>query len=76
MATINKNSQCFLSSGRLHLEMQRNHRILLKPNIIEAANPGFLDDNPEYVKQRTPEWFNLRRQSRLTASTLYNALGF
>ena len=76
MATINKNSQCFLSSGRLDLEMQRNHRILLKPNIIEAANPGFLDDNPKYVKQRTPEWFNLRRQSRLTASTMYNALGF
>ena len=73
MATINKNSQ---SSGRLDLEMQRNHRILLKPNIIEAANPGFLDDNPKYVKQRTPEWFNLRRQSRLTASTMYNALGF
>ena len=50
MATINKNSQCFLSAGRLDLEMQINHRILLKPNIIEASNPGFLDDNPEYMK--------------------------
>ena len=76
MATVNKNTQCFLKSGRLDLEKQRNFRILLKPNVIEAAHPGFLDDNAEYVKQRTTEWFNLRRLSMITASTMHNALGF
>ena len=38
--------------------------------------PGFLDNNPEYVQQRTPEWFAIRRQSRITASTMHNTLGF
>ena len=39
-------------------------------------HPGFLDSNPEYIKQRTPEWFTVRRQSHITASTMHNALGF
>ena len=76
MAMINRNTQCFLSSGQLDLEKQRNHRILVKPSVIEAAHPGFLDNNTEYIKQRTTEWFNVRRLSRLTASTMHNALGF
>ena len=76
MAKINKTTQCFLSSGIVDLEQQRNFRILLQPSVIEAAHPGFLDENPEYVKQRTVEWFNVRRQSRITASTMHNALGF
>ena len=49
--------------------------MLLKPQTIELSNPGFLNDNPEYVKQRTVEWFNNRRQSRITASMMHNALG-
>ena len=76
MAKINRNSQCFLSSGTVDMEKQRNFRILLKPTIIDAIHPGFLDDNPEYIQQRTPQWFALRRQSRITASTMHNALGF
>ena len=76
MAKINKTTQCFQSSGIVDLEKQRNFRILLQPSIIDTANPGFLDYNTEFVKQRTPEWFNVRRQSRITASTMHNALGF
>ena len=76
MATINRNTQCFLSSGTVDMEQQRNYRILLKPNAIEARFPGFLDNNPEYVQQRTPEWFAIRRQSMITGSSMHNALGF
>ena len=76
MAAINRNTQCFLRSGTVDMEQQRNYRILLKPNAIEARYPGFLDDNPEYVQQRTPEWFAIRRQSRITGSSMHNALGF
>ena len=76
MASINRNTQCFLSSGDVDMEQQRNYRILLKPNAIEARYPGFLDSNPEYVQQRTPEWFAIRRQSRITGSSMHNALGF
>ena len=76
MAAINRNTQCFLRSGTVDMEQQCNYRILLKPNAIEARYPGFLDDNPEYVQQRTPEWFAIRRQSRITGSSMHNALGF
>ena len=76
MAKINRNTQSFLSAGTVDMEKQRNFRVLLKPNIIEMIHPGFLDSNPEYIKQRTPEWFTVRRQSRITASTMHNALGF
>ena len=76
MATINKNTQCFLSSGTLDMEKQRNYCILLKPWVIDTIYPGFLDNNPEYIQQRTQEWFAIRRQSRITASTMHNALGF
>ena len=76
MATINRNTQSFLNSGTVDMEKQRNFQILLKSNVIESIHPGFLDSNPEYVQQRTPEWFAIRRQSRITASTMHNALGF
>ena len=76
MAKINRNSQCFLSRGMVDIEKQHNYRILLKPRVIESIYPGFLDDNSEYVQQRTPEWFAIRRQSRITASTMHNMLGF
>ena len=75
MACINRNTQCFLGTGTVDLEKQKNFRILLKPQMIELSNPGFLNDNPEYVKQRTVEWFNNRRRSRIMASTMHNALG-
>ena len=66
MARINRNTQCFLGTGTVDLEKQKNFRILLKPQTIELSNAGFLNDNPTYVKQRTVEWFNNRRQSRIT----------
>ena len=50
MAKINRNSQCFLASGTLDMEKQRNFRVLLKPNIIDAIHPGFLDDNTEFIQ--------------------------
>ena len=76
MAKINRNTQCFLSSGTVDMEKQKNYRILLKPNVIDAIHPGFLDKNPKYIQQRTPEWFTVRHQWRITASSMHNALGF
>ena len=36
---------------------------------------GFLEQNPQFVKQRSDKWKDLRMQSRLTGSTMHNALG-
>ena len=75
MAKINKISQCIVTSGTVDLEKQRNLRLLLDPDVIERLIPGFIEDYPVYVKQRTPQWFAVRRHSRITASTMHNALG-
>ena len=76
MAKVNKMSQCIVTQGTVDLEKQANLRILLKPDVIESLIPGFIEDYPVYVKQRTPQWFAVRRHSRITASTMHNALGF
>ena len=75
MAKINKMSKCIVTRGTVDLEKQGNLRLLLNPDVIERLIPGFIEDYPVYVKQRTPEWFAVRRHSRITASTMHNALG-
>ena len=75
MARVNRSSQCSALTRQVDLEKQRNFRILLNPDVIEQFNAGLTGTNPEYVKQRTPEWFNMRRCSRITSSTMHNALG-
>ena len=75
MAKTNKMSQCIVTRGTVDLEKQGNLRLLLNPDVIERLIPGFIEDYPVYVKQRTPEWFAVRRHSRITASTMHNALG-
>ena len=35
----------------------------------------FLENNPQYVKQRCDKWKELRKKSRVTGSTMHNALG-
>ena len=36
---------------------------------------NFLENNPEFVKQRSDHWFKLRERSRITGSTMHDALG-
>lgn len=52
---------------------QPNCHLLLTPSEIDF--PQLLEECPEYIKQRTAEWFEQRKLARVTASTMYNALG-
>ena len=37
---------------------------------------NFLEEHHQIVKQRTPEWFALHSRSKITSSTMHDALGF
>ncbi|CAH1789092.1 unnamed protein product [Owenia fusiformis] len=56
--------------GELQENKQQNWVHLKEPVDLTSS-----ENKPEHIKQRTPEWFDLRQRYRLTGSTLYNALG-
>ena len=75
MSDINCTSVNFRNTNVVDLSNQENMLLLLEPTLINTLRPGYLATHPHFVKQRSPEWFQLRRQSRLTASTMHSALG-
>ena len=48
-------------------------KILLDPDVINDEE--YLNTYPEFVKQRSTLWYSLRKESRLTGSSMYNAIG-
>ena len=76
MSIINGNQMNFFKGQPLILDDQTNSHILLDPQLIRALyGDNIIDDNPELVKQRSKEWHELRKLSRITSSTMHNALG-
>lgn len=73
MAMVNQNEEHFQSEGPIDLDDQSNGWILLEPDVINDHD--FLLENPHYVKQRSTLWFDMRKQSKMTGSSMYNALG-
>ena len=51
-------------------ELQYKHR-----RRMSSLNQNTAECDIQYIKQRTEEWFALRKQARVTGSTLNNALG-
>ena len=75
MSMINQNDHDFHKEGPIRLDDQRNSLTLLDNNYIELHHPGMLDRYPQFIKQRSQRWFDLRKQCRITGSTMHNALG-
>ena len=49
-----------------------------QPNMIALKEPNELPPScqlPHLIKQRTPKWYQLRREAPVTGSTLHNAIG-
>ena len=77
MATINRNEGNFNRNRTITLDEQNNGYILLEPELLEILyGDKILDENPHIVKQRTPQWLALRARSKITSSTMHDALGF
>ena len=77
MSEINSNQNEFLKKEPLIIDDQNNAFILLEPDVLKALYGNeIVDDNPQIVKQRSQEWHDLRKLSKVTSSTMHNALGF
>ena len=74
LSKLNNMKEEFQDTGNVDLNVQSNLDILLSPEILQQYCN--LKECPEFVKQRTDMWFNLRRESRVTGSTCFKALGF
>ena len=61
-------------TGSVVLANESNVRLLHEAHHLAH----FIDFNvhPQYVKQRSEHWQHLRKQSLITGSTIYSALGF
>ena len=70
-ATINKADVCFSSASEIDTYSQKNCVTLKEPTGL----PEEFSDDARFIKQRSPEWFALREQFRLTGSKLYEAMG-
>ena len=73
MSLLQKTS-CSFSLIHVSLQNQRNVQLLLPANYV--ARNTMVDAHPEWFKQRSPQWRNLRTQAHITGSTAYNAMGF
>ena len=76
MADVNGNSKYFRKDQPIRIDDQDNCYMLLKDDFMDLMyGSEFLEQNPQYVKQRSDKWFELRKKSRVTGSTMHNALG-
>ena len=77
MAIINRNEGNFNQNRTITLDQQNNGYILLEPDLLQTLyGDNILDENPHIVKQHTPQWLALRARSKITSSTMHDALGF
>ena len=63
----------FHNETHMDCSKQANVRMLYPVNLLKEKISNNIP--PEVVKQRSKEWFDLRKKLKLTGSTCYNALG-
>ena len=67
-------TSCMFNSTRVRLQYQRNCRRLLAPTYV--AQHTTVVQHPEWFRQHSRQWKQLRAQAHITGSTAYNAMGF
>ena len=76
MAEVNGNLHDFKKDSPVRIDDQDNGYILLKDDFMDLMyGTEFLEHNPQYVKQRSEKWKRLCEHSRITGSTMHDALG-
>ena len=73
MANLNETTQFYTDEQQVDLTRQANCHLLMTPEEIDSE--ALLEEFPDFIKQRSAEWHDMRKKSRVTASTLYNAVG-
>ena len=77
VACLNGSEQHYIlgSKSPLHLESQQNYICLRELGVPDECNGDKEDIMPNTTKQRTQQWHSLRDKSRMTGSTMFQALG-
>ena len=77
MAALNNNLDVHIRDKARHINLieHSNNFQLLPPEIIKIVLDIDKEENYQYIKQRTTEWFKIRKNARVTGSTLNKALG-
>ena len=75
LAATRRNSSVFAESKVVLLHEQNNAFHLLPTEIVRNSFDLSLTANSDIVKQRSEEWFRMRKDVKVTGSTLHNALG-
>ena len=75
LAMCRNNSDVFTPSKIVSLHEQNNAYHLFDTSRNSLFFDLSLPTNFDIIKQRSPEWFDLRKKAKITGSTLYKALG-
>ena len=77
VATINGTSKDYQRglNVQVNLQMQGNY-ICLRELEENITNTQSCKEIADHLKQRSPEWFKLRKKACVTRSTMFRALGF
>ena len=77
MAALNNNLDVHIRDKARHINLieHSNNFQLLPPEIVKMVLDIDKEENYQYIKQRTTEWFKIRKNACVTGSTLNKALG-
>ena len=77
MSSINNNSDVHIQNKPRHISLieHANNFQLLPPEIVKYVLDIEKNTNIQFIKQRSPEWFQIRKQARITGSTLNSGIG-
>ena len=77
MSSINNNSDVHIQNKPRHISLieHANNFQLLPPEIVKYVLDIGNDTNIQFIKQHSPEWFQIRKQARITGSTLNSGIG-
>ncbi|MCG8623731.1 MAG: YqaJ viral recombinase family protein, partial [Proteobacteria bacterium] len=77
MAFMNCNDDVHIGTDICHIRLSEkgNNFQLLPPQIVEQFMDIDMEENVQFIKQRSDKWFEYRKKFRVTGSTLNSAIG-
>ena len=77
MVALNNNLDVHIRDKAWHINLieHSNNFQLLPPEIFKMVLDIDKEENYQYIKQRTTEWFKIRKNAHVTGSTLNKAFG-
>ena len=77
MAALNNNLDVHIRQKARHINLieHANNFQLLPPDVVRLVLDITKEENVQYIKQRSNEWFEVRKSARVTGSSVNRAIG-